>query len=288
MDGAPIKDVSDTAFWVAQLRAEESERPDALFHDPLAGRLAGEHGRKIAAAMPMSRWVGWSVSMRTCIIDEYIHFAIRAGVDTILNLGAGLDARPYRMDLPAALQWIEADYPQILDYKERVLAAEQPRCRLSRMRADLGERAQRQELLAAIGLHATKTLILTEGVLPYLSVEEVAALAHDLRAWEPARYWVVDYFHPAVMRFRRRGRMGRALRNAAFRFAPPDWFGFFERHGWKPREIRYLAEQSRLAARPVPMPPWVKVAIAVGGLFAGAERADPFRKLMGYVLLEPS
>jgi O-methyltransferase involved in polyketide biosynthesis len=35
-----IENVSDTAFWIAHCRALESERPDALFHDPLAGLLA--------------------------------------------------------------------------------------------------------------------------------------------------------------------------------------------------------------------------------------------------------
>jgi len=41
-----INDVSDTAFWIAHHRAVESARIDALFRDPFAGRLAGEHGRK--------------------------------------------------------------------------------------------------------------------------------------------------------------------------------------------------------------------------------------------------
>jgi O-methyltransferase involved in polyketide biosynthesis len=47
-----ISNVSDTARWVAVYRAWESARPDALFRDPLAGRLAGERGRAIAAAAP--------------------------------------------------------------------------------------------------------------------------------------------------------------------------------------------------------------------------------------------
>lgn len=39
---SPITNVADTAFWVAVARAHESERPDALFHDPYARLLAGE------------------------------------------------------------------------------------------------------------------------------------------------------------------------------------------------------------------------------------------------------
>jgi O-methyltransferase involved in polyketide biosynthesis len=48
-----LKDVSDTALWVAVFRAEESQRPDALFKDPYASMLTGERGRHIAAR---SRW----------------------------------------------------------------------------------------------------------------------------------------------------------------------------------------------------------------------------------------
>ena len=39
-----IQNVSDTAFMVAGFRAAENERPNPLFRDPLAARLAGEHG----------------------------------------------------------------------------------------------------------------------------------------------------------------------------------------------------------------------------------------------------
>jgi methyltransferase (TIGR00027 family) len=97
-----IENVSDTAFWIAHFRALESERPDALFHDPLARLLAGDRGKKIAEAMPVSFITAWIVAIRTCVIDDYIRWAIAQGVDTTLNLGAGLDTRPYRLDLPGA------------------------------------------------------------------------------------------------------------------------------------------------------------------------------------------
>jgi O-methyltransferase involved in polyketide biosynthesis len=46
----PIRDISDTARWVAMYRAIESERPDARFRDPFAGRLAGERSASSGAA----------------------------------------------------------------------------------------------------------------------------------------------------------------------------------------------------------------------------------------------
>src|SRR3954469_17468733 len=101
-----LPNVSDTALWVAHYRAEESERPDALFRDPYAQRLAGERGRRIAEAMgATSKYTRWTLVIRTVIIDRFISEAVAGGVDTVLNLGAGLDSRPYRMALPAALRW---------------------------------------------------------------------------------------------------------------------------------------------------------------------------------------
>jgi methyltransferase (TIGR00027 family) len=288
MAESPIKDVSDTAFWIAHLRAVETERADAVCRDPLAGRLAGERGREISAAMPMSGTVGWTVAIRTCIIDDYIEFAIGEGLDTILNLGAGLDTRPYRMDLPASLKWVEADYPHIIEYKERLLAGEHARCRLERVKVDLADLPQRRGFFASLNAGAKKMLILTEGVVPYLSIEEAASLADDLRALDHAGYWVVDYFSAEAMKYRLRKGMLRVMQNAPFRFAPADWFGFFHEHGWQAKEIRYVAEEAERLHRPIPLPRLMKIAMQTWALFLSKERRKALRESMGYVLLEPS
>lgn len=106
------------------------------------------------------------------------------------------------------------------------------------MKIDLADRPERQKLFARINAQANRILVLTEGVVPYLSVEEAALLADDLRALDRARYWLVDYFSAEAMKFRYRKRMGRKMQNAPFKFVPGDWFGFFEQHGWQSREIR--------------------------------------------------
>src|SRR5262245_27077063 len=99
-----VTGVADTALWVATYRARETERPDALFRDPLAGVLAGERGKKIAQALAHSEIMYWVMVLRTVAIDDLVTKAISLGVDTVLNLGAGLDTRPYRMNLPPSLR----------------------------------------------------------------------------------------------------------------------------------------------------------------------------------------
>ena len=73
---SPISDVSDTAFWIAYHRTLETAREDALFKNPWAAALAGERGRRISEEMPTSRFVAWTVALRTRIIDEYLASAI--------------------------------------------------------------------------------------------------------------------------------------------------------------------------------------------------------------------
>ncbi len=137
-----VRNISDTALLAAIYRARETERPDAVFRDPFARRLAGERGDQIAKSMPFSERATWAWVTRTYAYDEFIEQQVRDGVDMVVNLAAGLDARPYRMSLPASLHWIEVDLPGILDYKEEILRGEKPACIFDRVRLDLSDVAR--------------------------------------------------------------------------------------------------------------------------------------------------
>jgi methyltransferase (TIGR00027 family) len=283
---ALIENVSDTAFWVAHYRALESQRTDALFHDPLAGFLAGDRGKDIAKSIPGWFATNWAIVIRTCIIDDYLRSAISEGVDIVLNLGAGLDTRPYRIDLPNSLLWIEADYPDVIAFKEKKLSGHSPRCRLERIKIDLANMPERHQMFASINARAKKLLILTEGVLPYLSAEDVGSLADDLRSLDHVRYWIVDYFSPNVIKFRQR-LMRKRMQNAPFKFKPEDWFGFFQEHGWRRKEIRYLAEEGDRLHRPMRLPIVLKIISDIRRRFVSKERQAALRRFAGYALLVP-
>lgn len=280
MANAIIENVADTAFMVAAWRAAESERPDALFRDPYAKQLAGERGQRIAKSVH-HQFGSWLMGIRTVVIDGFIQAAIADGIETVLNLGAGLDTRPYRMSLPATLRWIEVDRKEILALKEERLASEKPHCKLERVAMDLTDAAARRALLGSL---SGKTLVLTEGVVPYLTVEDVAALAEDLRA-SPTALWIADYISPTAMKFRKK-RMGKRFENAQFRFEPPDWSGFFASHGWRVKEMRYLPEEGERLGRPIPMPPLVGLWLKLIRPLVPAARRDVFRKVTAYAVLE--
>lgn len=236
-----IRNISDTARWVATYRADESERSDAVFHDPFARALAGTRGEQIAAATPFMREAAWSMIARTYLIDQIVEREVRRGVDLVVNLAAGLDSRPYRMDLPPALHWVEVDLPDILDYKESILADAAPRCALERVRLDLSDLDARRALFDRLGRSASSALVITEGLVIYLAAEDVASLARDLAAIRPFERWTVDFASPGLLTMMRK-RMSDLVTQAGapYRFAPPEGPPFFVPYGWQPIEVRSL------------------------------------------------
>jgi len=275
-----IEHVTDTAFWVASYRALESERPDALFRDPLAGLLAGEKGRKIARSMPGDRAMAFIMTMRTTAIDRLISSAIAQGVNAVLNLGAGLDTRPYRMELPRELRWVEADFPSLIEYKNEKLAKAQPHCALERVALNLSDGPERRALLERVGREAQSVLLITEGVIVYLHDDEVGRLAEDARAVPSMRFWIQDYY--GVEPRRHRSSLRRKLKAAPFVFRDPDWFGFFAKYGFVPNEtISTRREALRVGRRP---PFFSMVAPLLWPL--GAAWSDKSDQMLGYTLLE--
>ncbi|OBH01038.1 SAM-dependent methyltransferase [Mycobacterium sp. E3247] len=249
-----ITHVSDTARWTALHRATESARPDALFNDPLADRLAGEHGREIVAKVPRSTRNGWWLVARTKLIDDAIAQAISDGCDRVLNLAAGLDTRPYRLDLPAELTWVEADLPKLLAEKTQLLADEAPRCRLIRVAVDLADPAALDAFLDEALRGAARALVLTEGLLMYLADGDVAALSAAITRPEVA-WWMLDFAGPGLKKMMNK-KMAGMLQNAPFKFAPENGLAYFEDLGWRTVEVEALyAAAHRFHRLPVWMRP---------------------------------
>lgn len=276
-----ITHIADTALWVATYRALESQRPDALFHDPLADRLAGNRGRIIAATMPYPQVIAWTLAIRTAAIDTLITHAISLGIDTVVNLGAGLDTRPYRMPLPPALRWIEVDFPDIVGYKAGMLAGHTPVCQLETVAADLSDLALRRSIFERIGSEAHKALIVTEGVIAYLTAADAAILSRDLFNSPTFQYWIQDYYQGGTHRWAPR-RMRHLLRETPFRFEEKDWLSFFTQQGWRILENRYRWQESERLHRPFPFVfPWSVIMLLL------PEKAlEVWRRASGYVMYE--
>ena len=251
-----VRNISDTALWAAVFRGWESKRPDALFRDPYAEQLAGERGARIAKELKFGTRHTWSWIARTYVFDQIIRDEIAQGADMVINLAAGLDTRPYRMPLPASLMWVEIDLPGILDYKQELLGRERPACSLERIKLDLANVSARREVFGELGRRAKRALIITEGLIIYLSREEVAALASDLARTPSFRNWVLDLTSPALLGMLKRS-MGAHLEKAgaAMKFGPEEGPDFFTPYGWKPVRAQSLLH---VAARLKRVPLWMR------------------------------
>lgn len=239
MNEAAVRNISDTALWVAMYRAHESERKDALFHDPFARRLAGERGEQIATTMRAFHKHSWAYVIRTLLIDQFITNLVKQGADMVVNLAAGLDARPYRMPLPSSLKWIDVDLPDLNTYKESVLKNETPVCSFQRISLDLSDVEARRNLFQKLGSEAKKAVIITEGLLVYFSADDVKLLAQDLHAANSFQWWITDLVSPRLLRMIQK-EIGGPLEQARapLKFGPEEGPDFFTPYGWKPVDIR--------------------------------------------------
>lgn len=280
---SPVENISDTAHWVAMYRAMESERRDAHFHDPYARMLAGERGEEMMRTMRGGRSNKWAMVVRTCVYDEIILRLIQQNsVDTVLNLAAGLDTRPYRLQLPATLHWIEVDLPDILTYKEEKLANEQPTCQLERVKLDLADSEARKALFARVNAGAKQVLVITEGLMIYLTAEQATSLATDLHTEPNFRYWLTELTSPFVLQMLQRSWNSQlATGNARVQFAPEDGVKFYERLCWRVAEFRLSMEEAHRLRREMRYAWLIRVLIRI----SPPERREMYGK-DGYLLLE--
>jgi methyltransferase (TIGR00027 family) len=283
-----IKNVSDTARWVAVYRANESARPDAIFRDPFAARLAGEHGERIVATLPGGVQMSWAIVVRTKAMDDMIRDRVlNHGADVVLDLATGLDARPWRMtELPSTLRWIDVDLPGILDYKLETLAGEKTVCQYEAVRLDLRDVEKRRALFDQVGRSAKRVLVITEGLLIYLDAEQVADLARDLHAPPSFQWWMFDLIAPQILAMITKSVGGHlSAGNAPMKFAPANGTRFFEEFGW--RELEYhsaLADAQRLK-REMRMMPFYRLLGRI--FFIGAKkRWEDAKRMSGNVLMQ--
>jgi methyltransferase (TIGR00027 family) len=239
-----IRSISDTARWVAFHRATESERSDAIFHDPYARRLAGERGEQIGRRLHQN---AWAIAVRTYLFDQAIGSLLsKEPIDMLVNLAAGLDSRPYRLELPSGLRWVEVDLPEIVDSKREMLTGEVPRCQLEIITQHLGDRDQRRTLFAQLNEKAGCIAVMSEGLLTYLDEDKVTSLAEDLHAQGHFQYWLAEVISPAVLNWiNRKWEHHFEAANSPMRFAPADWRRFYRDRGWEPQEFNDMASTAK-------------------------------------------
>jgi methyltransferase (TIGR00027 family) len=170
-----MNSVARTGLLVAAIRAAESNRPDRLFDDPFAERLAGDDGRRTLTRYLAAGGMTAILEVRTRWFDEALARAWTAGIHQFVIVAAGMDARAYRLPWPTGTRVFEIDQPEVISAKAQVLATTAPRCSRVAIGADLV--GDWTEPLVASGFdRAARTAWLVEGLLQYLDAAGVEAL----------------------------------------------------------------------------------------------------------------
>lgn len=208
---------SSTAIFVALGRAAaDRQRKVARFSDPIAIRLLPERYvralDRIARDEPPSSWrerrLRWLVRrlvrwapLRTLAIDDALRGALGTATQVVI-LGAGLDARAWRMtELADRVVW-EVDHPATQAYKRERVAPLRPAAREVRFVPVDFERESFAEKLAAAGHDAARpTAWIWEGVVIYLDAAVVEATARLVASRSaPGSRLAVTYATPSLAR----------------------------------------------------------------------------------------
>ncbi|WP_432590359.1 SAM-dependent methyltransferase [Streptomyces sp. HD1123-B1] len=238
--------VPATAFLTATGRARATADPDSALDDPFAARFADLCPATIRGVTRHT--AGTSVVVaRTMLIDRMLSEVFtREDVDVCVNLGAGFDARPYRMDWPSHCRVIEVDSAPVLDLKDRLLPSADAEVPVARLRADLRDTGR----LAGLLLPRTtgrRCVILAEGLLTYLPGDAVRELATCLARLGTGASWICDVLSASSAR-----SLTQASRAAG---TPLELHGLtdlsvFDAAGWQCEQLELLPSARLTATAP--------------------------------------
>lgn len=192
---------SRTARWVALLRGLAHHERPLLAHDPLAGSLLGGSA---GAVLAMADWGGpltrglvalmdhasggrtRFMSIRTRVLDDVVRGAVAGGIDQLVILGAGLDARAWRLAELSGTTVFEVDHPDTQGHK-RLRLGDRP-CVAREVRfvgVDFEVDSLAARLIDAGFDRRRPAVVLWEGVVMYLPEAAIDATLATLAALLP-------------------------------------------------------------------------------------------------------
>lgn len=182
--------IDDDAFRLAALIAEESGRADPLVVDPYASHLAGTRGARMLTEQPVPGQAD-AIALSTAVVDEVVcDTVMRQRLHTVVHVGAGLDTRPFRLQLPSDLRWIELDRNTVLLYKGLRLAHLTPGCRVERVAADVSAPTALGAALRRACVGVARGLLITENALGQFSGEALIEMGR--RPPRGLKWWILS------------------------------------------------------------------------------------------------
>ena len=232
-------------------RAEESRVGDPALYDATSAEIV--RGLEVdLAALDEARASQLGCSVRGALIDRWTQDFLRAHPEgTVVELGVGLNSRHARLDNGRA-RWVDVDLPEVMSLRRSFFASTADRVSVA------GSITELDTLRAVRDAVRGPCFIVSEGVLVYLSRDEVRTLLARLRALLPGALMALDVMTHDVVRFQ---GAHDAMRHFEARFtwgvnAPSEVLTYAEGLHLEAQESFY----DLLYARASRLPRWMRVA----------------------------
>lgn len=251
--------IAGTARWTAAVRARESERADRLFDDPLASILAGAEGFAQLERQPPERRDNLFLAIRTRFFDDWLQRLTRESpIRQVVLVGAGMDARAFRLGWDADVTIWEVDRPSLLGLKRNLLmlADIRPACQRRVVGADV-RRDDWPDRLEGQGFRrGLPSVWLAEGLFVYLQAAAAQRLLTTIRdIAAPGSYLGADLVSEDFFHSQWTGSDVRRLeeQHTPWRFGTNDPEALLDRHGWQAAQVVQPGEPGA-DHRPLPWP----------------------------------
>ncbi|HEX6470875.1 MAG TPA: class I SAM-dependent methyltransferase, partial [Streptosporangiaceae bacterium] len=169
MEDTELAGVQKTLSPVLKAKALDNRLPDPILGD----KYAEQAMRRLDPDYDHRRFgtsqIGLAAVVRAKAHDDWARSFLADHPDAVvLHLGCGLDARVYRVDPPATVEWYDLDYPSIIELRKRLLP---PREHYNLIGSSVTDLAWLDRIP-----RGRPVLMIAEGLVPYLTEAEVRQL----------------------------------------------------------------------------------------------------------------
>ncbi|MCM6778886.1 class I SAM-dependent methyltransferase [Nocardia sp. CDC159] len=177
-------------------RALDARKNEPILGDPTAEgamrRIDYDFGK-----LGVSHVTALMVAARARRFDDMVREFLRAhSTATVLHLGCGLDSRVYRLAPPDSVHWIDVDHPDIVALRSEVYPDQPPHYTV------IGSPVTDPAWVSRIPADAP-TLVVAEGLIPYLHPDEGRALLRALVEHLPSGEMIFDAMGSLAVRMQK-------------------------------------------------------------------------------------
>ncbi|MGH8079986.1 MAG: class I SAM-dependent methyltransferase [Lysobacter sp.] len=238
----------ETLLITLYAKAMDNRASASILHDALADdlvrRIDYDFGRFGLSGNDIR-----GLALRSRIIDGWTRAALQSRADTlVLHLACGLDSRIYRVDPGLEVDWLDIDFPEVIQLRRDLLPQ-----RLGRYRT-LASNVMEPDWIAKLD-NSRPVLVIAEGLFPYLDESRARELVQRLIEHFPqGGQLLCDAYNRRALRWLRNAQMIRVTQARIGEWTPD---GATTIEQWHPR-LQFVDEPRYAALPEMQALPWTQ------------------------------